>query len=260
MGLRTGGFRVPDGHHFHELQARRIRVANSIWVSPDMSDLVASTAKLLPNRDVPPFPPAGIAYFANPIWLRVSVSLVGVEEYDLGSPTVEADVPIRVLDWLPGTVETYLRRDDLSEEQWEKAFPNHPQAQSEEWWLASFPLQANNEGYEREWAIARSLWALSAQRVGVHRAEAPSRPARRRAERAGIPPDVSVVDLRRPVGAAVTGGSSRDWSHRWLVGGHWRNQWLASTKTHRLTWINPYVKGPTDKPFVPKERVYRLVR
>ena len=53
---------------------------------------------------------------------------------------------------------------------------------------------------------------------------------------------------------------SVSWSHRWLVNGHWRNQWLPSRAAHRLQWIAGYVKGPASKPLVVKDRVTAWVR
>ncbi len=57
-----------------------------------------------------------------------------------------------------------------------------------------------------------------------------------------------LVTLRRAQNSAATTPEATDWSCRWIVSGHWRNQWCPSTETHRATWIAPYVKGPDDKP------------
>jgi hypothetical protein len=56
------------------------------------------------------------------------------------------------------------------------------------------------------------------------------------------------------------GEGSVDWTHRWIVSGFWRNQYLSKVKGHRVQWIDPYVKGPADKPLVLKDRRYALVR
>jgi hypothetical protein len=45
-----------------------------------------------------------------------------------------------------------------------------------------------------------------------------------------------------------------DWSHRWLVQGHWRRQYYPKTKTHDYVYIFGYVKGPEDKPLLVRER------
>lgn len=53
-------------------------------------------------------------------------------------------------------------------------------------------------------------------------------------------------------------GELVDWSYQWWVSGHWRRQWHPSTKTHKLTYIVPYIKGPPYKPL--KEAVRLMVR
>ena len=75
--------------------------------------------------------------------------------------------------------------------------------------------------------------------------------------------DVKVVQLRRaeattqePSGPS----SSVDWSCRWVVNGHWRNQIYANHE-HKLIYILPYVKGPDDKPLkIPTHTVYSVSR
>lgn len=74
---------------------------------------------------------------------------------------------------------------------------------------------------------------------------------------------VKVVQLRR-VERKVTnqaGQSSVEWSCRWMVGGHWRNQ--ACGVKHgerRLRYIEPFLKGPDDKPLRVSERVFEVAR
>lgn len=113
-----------------------------------------------------------------------------------------------------------------------------------------------------EHPMVRSLRAF----FGLHRAratsvthEALSRPMRRRLERAGLPSDpVRVIDLRNPGdGSGRTVEARRDWSHRWLVSGHWRNQWYPSEGVHRPIWIDAFVKGPSDAPLLVRPTVYR---
>lgn len=91
----------------------------------------------------------------------------------------------------------------------------------------------------------------------------PSRGTRRRAERMSFPEKyVTVVNLRRP--RRPSGDEEKadvPWTHRWIVGGHWRNQWYPSLSAHRQIWISPYVKGPDDLPLVPRTlRAFQLVR
>jgi hypothetical protein len=52
----------------------------------------------------------------------------------------------------------------------------------------------------------------------------------------------------------------REYSHRWLVRGFWRNQFYPSTGEHKVIYINPFIKGPADKPVVFKEHVNAWIR
>jgi len=117
---------------------------------------------------------------------------------------------------------------------------------------------------DRRWLAA--FWTLIAQRNLVHREPAQvARHVRRQADRAGLPitAGLSIVRLRREYAEddhePVEGGKVA-WSRRWMVEGHWRNQYLPSTKTHRQQFIAPYVKGPTDKPLVVRENVVRSLQ
>ena len=79
-----------------------------------------------------------------------------------------------------------------------------------------------------------------------------------------LPSEVVVVRLRRRSVDDEAGHDGADehvpWSHRWLVSGHWRNQWLPSRAAHRLQWISNHIKGPTNKPLIVKDRVTAWVR
>ncbi len=88
-------------------------------------------------------------------------------------------------------------------------------------------------------------------------------------EHGGEMPPVYWVDMSGPEdreGAA--GGGTRDWSHRWLVRGHWRQYRVGTDKrgrkfTGKRSWIPSYVKGPDrdkhGKPTVLRRPVHTLV-
>jgi len=71
-------------------------------------------------------------------------------------------------------------------------------------------------------------------------------------------PRVTIVELRRPVRLPHdTPGRTpdRQFSRRWWVGGHWRQQACGPNHSERRPkWIAPYIKGPQDKPLT-TERV-----
>lgn len=104
-----------------------------------------------------------------------------------------------------------------------------------------------------------STWLMMRQRIATveHVSGHPGgdRPQRGQPQRG--PEDVSLVELRRP--EPVTGESEPrrvDWSHRWVVSGHWRQQPVGPGRALREPrWIAPHVKGPADRPLVEKERV-----
>jgi hypothetical protein len=90
---------------------------------------------------------------------------------------------------------------------------------------------------------------------------------RRQMQRAGEPTEkveeeVSVVKLRREVkqrtDKAAEQSTSIEWQHQWWVSGHYRAQWYPHEEAHRVIWIAPYLKGPSDKPVL--EKVYAVVR
>lgn len=87
---------------------------------------------------------------------------------------------------------------------------------------------------------------------------------RRQMERAGLePPEerIHVVKLRRslsePTGATRDHGEI-EWQHQWWVSGHYRAQWYPSKGEHKVIWLAPYLKGPTDKPVL--EKIYAVLR
>lgn len=76
-------------------------------------------------------------------------------------------------------------------------------------------------------------------------------------------PSVQVIQLRRMESAnqdGVQGSQTVDWSCRWVVSGHWRNQPYANGE-RKLIYIMPFVKGPADKPLREHStRVYAVNR
>lgn len=109
-----------------------------------------------------------------------------------------------------------------------------------------------------------AIFALLEQRILVASPEGIDRAARRRLKKAKArqPPAILVVRLRR----AVRGGDDNDgqpvaWSCRWIVRGHWRQQYYPSSGECRPVFILPHVKGPDDMPLrAPAERVFAVVR
>lgn len=74
------------------------------------------------------------------------------------------------------------------------------------------------------------------------------------------------IDLRRartePFDRSGEGSAdrTREYRHRWIVRGHWRNQYYSTRGDHRPIWIAPHFAGPEDKPLLGGERVNVLRR
>lgn len=109
---------------------------------------------------------------------------------------------------------------------------------------------------------AMALWMLLNQTITDTSEEHVKTHHRKRALRKGVPGRVSVIQLRRIAGQHRRDGESLvEWSHRWVVRGHWRWQACGEGRTdRRRIWINPHVKGPEDRPLVQTEKVYNLSR
>lgn len=110
-----------------------------------------------------------------------------------------------------------------------------------------------------------ALCAFIQQRILVSPHRQIERHARRRLERVGVAhePVVRVIELRRAQTRSEQRGESEpvEWSHQWIVSGHWRQQWYPSLNAHQPRWVMPYVKGPENKPLKPpRAKVFAVVR
>lgn len=115
-----------------------------------------------------------------------------------------------------------------------------------------------------------ALWLLLNQTIVQTQEEYPERAGRRRAEKRGLPPKVTVIKLRRiEDNLRHEGESLIEWSHRWIVRGHWA--WRRCSQEHPLAepyakgwrarvWIHAYAKGPEDAPLIISDKVYQLDR
>ena len=105
-----------------------------------------------------------------------------------------------------------------------------------------------------------AFWRLCEQRIGDVVAVENYPTDVRAAERAGVAPDVRVVQLRRAESSRDGAGGDRNWNHRWVVRMHKVRQWYPSEGRHKVIYRGPYVKGPADKPLIGGTTVRGLVR
>lgn len=256
--------------------------ADTIYVSPEMNAVARRAAETIPRHELKPsdppsehgfliwdgaipshlnFPDATIP-IRGMIWTTETFSNRGVWDYrdgaDISGPTDEAEddrppdriisgieitlIPIMLVDGrlIPGPTHSWMQGEDFT-------------STSEE--------DPDTSGIELSDMIL-ATWLLMGQTIAnVQRAPA-ERHERKRAHRLGIPPIVTVVRLRHFSEHPHHDQDSDEtpWSHRWLVGGHWRNQWHPSDNDHELIWIDPYVKGPKHLPLLVKDKIKALIR
>ena len=114
------------------------------------------------------------------------------------------------------------------------------------------------------WSVIQTTFRLMQQRIAHKGFMRPDRASRRDAKKLGLPDEneIVVVRLRREQGERnEPSGEEANYSHRFIVSGHWRNQWYSREQLHRQIWISPFVKGPPDRPLIVRpRRVYQWER
>jgi hypothetical protein len=55
-------------------------------------------------------------------------------------------------------------------------------------------------------------------------------------------------------------GTGRTLRHRFVVRGHWRNQYYPSRKTNRPIWIDDHLKGPDGAPILDPDKLVNILR
>lgn len=262
-----------------EVDADMIDLALRVWeivrdaptwiVEPDMVQVVEAAAESMPSEtmlrsDVPTT--TGFLWLAEPTWERSTDGLT--------------EIPLRAFHWNVHRedqvdVVVYRDRDDLGRGTIAEPplLPEHRHTVPQLWPCTAFTWRFGEDAWPDSLGAAvngsdvrarflKALWTISQQTIASTTTPALPRGERRRAERLDMPSDVVLVQLRRAKRPTHddTAVESPDWTHRWMVSGHWRNQYLPSTGGHRLQWIPEHVKGPDDKPLVVKPRVFDVRR
>lgn len=139
-------------------------------------------------------------------------------------------------------------------------------AQSKVWMFGKSIGDSTEQPTREHVRWVATLLEFLGQRIVVRSQRVASRPAQRNAARQNFQhsPIVNVVELRRREHHYTEREGQpnpREWSCQWLVRGHWRQQWYPSLGTHQPRWIEPYAKGPNDKPLKsPSAQIFAVVR
>jgi hypothetical protein len=125
-------------------------------------------------------------------------------------------------------------------------------------WGATYPLNDRPSGI---WPVVlRLIGFLNSRFVEIETQHSHIGPKKNHGRRIGDPQSIQVVRLRPSVrdAVAVERGLGPRWKSRWLVRGHFKAQWYPGSKTHKVIWIAPYIKGPDGAPLTTP--TYAVVR
>lgn len=117
--------------------------------------------------------------------------------------------------------------------------------------LRVFPALYSGDGISSIYASYMAAASFLRQEIVALQPERMSRPLRREYQKVNMPEPVirTVLLRRRAVNHRKTDTESDavEWNYRWLVRGHWRQQWYPSAGERRPIYIAPHVKGPENK-------------
>jgi hypothetical protein len=250
---RRGGFRGPDGHeppggsdYRRAVMLTMLRDGDPVFVTAEICDLIETAAatftpESLLEQDL--ITPQGFLLFERPIYLDDSKQ-EWIDAFSWAG-----------LMW-PKTAErgygaTFAVYRSASLIPYDGSALTSPQLWPKEIFDLHFETTPN-PGLKSFRLIQATFRLMLEFRPVSRHSHRPDRATMRARRRAGMPEqEIVVVTLRRERSLNQHLGGVADYSCRFMVRGHWRNQWCPSLQSHRQTWIAPYVKGPPDKPFKP---------
>ena len=282
-----------------------LQVSSAYYIEPDMTDLVVFASAGMDETDVFRYDElpteCGFAYFENPLVIRdvrgTDLFVNGVlwfstRNFDPVSQEERSGTMIMMLN------DHFTTPDDIAKEIMSGSLKHFDydiyRAVLGRWGVIGFEMLYDGQRIgppivvadlaklaeiEAEGMVAHeftnirrqvhAFWLMLNQTITkVSDSEVP-RAFARRAKKAKLPGRVTVVRLRRHEHPEHgVGETSVEWSHRWLVRGHWR--WAPVSQHHPLAepdgaggwkariWIRPAIKGPSDKPLHITSKVYSL--
>lgn len=241
-----------------------LRVAEPFYWSPEMCDVLASVSEDMPTwtlRHTDLLVTSGFMHFAKPLALpplrdgstAAPLSAIG---WTIGQPNEDGQSQIIV------SLFTYIASRSYP-------FVAVPFWDGEN--MVSFldevgkqTRPSDQDTLEASVRYIGAALALCRQQIISTPSQRAERSTRKRAaDLFAHEPLIRVVQLRR----ASTGqsadatGRSVEWSCRWVVSGHWRQQYYPSSDDHKPIWVLPYVKGPESAPLkAPRAKVFEVVR
>lgn len=266
--------------------------ADPIFVSSEMCDLVEAAASLDladPFRPEPLYvtdlpTDTGFLWYEKPFWIPdrfhepvtlKAASWAPIVVMAEGETHETADLKTAMerwrsggMDWKDGAgiaLTLYSEWDDEPAEELRKmGMPPGPLAPLHFTpWYFGMTYDGNDvdengkeTGAEWWWRILQITFRLMQQQLAAKEHFRSERHQRREMRRIAFPErETLVVRLRRERhGETADEHGPANYSHRFIVSGHWRNQWYPKAEEHRQIWISPYVKGDESLPLVIKPR------
>lgn len=257
-----------------DVERRRLRAAETFLITDEMSAVCRHASLTLP--------PVAVEHGMLPAEIGFAVfnDQVADHVHEIGSV-----LPVEVVCWYPAAfggkagvaVYTYMSRNYLTGAAETVRAGLRAPALPALWTFLPYrevvggeplpPEPAEDMEYqplrdaENQWTVRMlvATWLLMAQPIAGREHPRIDRPAAKRAARAGLLSDLTVVTLRQPRSEPGDGPSSREYHRRWIVRGHWRRI-PTPDQPQRVTWVHGYVKGPAGAPLVVTDRVTVLAR
>jgi hypothetical protein len=244
-------------------------VAELFWVAPDMAALAIGSAETLPwvrwtAADRPS--PTGLIVFDGGI---------GAIDFARSAIGVDAEIPVDAFLWGPHPQGMQV---SMFTARWRVDQALSAGAQADPAEVPSLipigglivdtdpdqtpiaELQRRSGGLATPLATLFASWVLMQQTKVVDRVRATiDRKISRAYRHSGRPdPEVTLVALRHQyqTTSASDTDTDRQYRHRWIVNGHWRDQPYGPGRAlRRPQWIPSYVKGPDGAPLLATTRV-----
>lgn len=250
-----------------------IRDGRLFYASPEMSELTYTAATSLVDfkitlQDLPA--PHGLIYFAES---QHFTPLRADPEAGFIFPVTGDGIPLNGITWHTTKDDLYvisLAERDIALSGFLKEYPTQQDVYTYNRRIQpplGLSFQAErcqlNQVFDANAPLLKMVatFSLLMRQNGLSESEIVEAPrtAQKRIRRAGHnldPVRVVRVGQKHKRNAPTTPNEEFEYSHRWVVQGHWRNQpYGENMELRRPKWIAPYIKGPEDKPLVVRETV-----
>jgi hypothetical protein len=288
----------PSGWHFCQREIKRLEMAESYYVSPDMVHLARWASTGLDDTDTfrHDLWPTDYGFIwldgslvSHEIWGRtITTQAMSWGRVNANGQSGMMAVFYTDMDDTRDEVNAQIKAKAIADGDWQKYqdmgnlhihhiqfFRNGSDCGPEtltapedyqKWADGDLTTLAQTENDAR---FMLALLMLLNQTVTSVQTEDADKRLAKRMRRMKMPERVTVISLRRHEGARGEGESLVEWQHRWVVRGHWRWQPCGQDYPGAVQrdgkwvvrlYIAPYVKGPEGKPLKQSTKVYALVR